>query len=217
MSELKPIDGVFKIDTSDALKGEVKSSVEKIETFKLVAETDPVLYEPIPLFDFTSPPVDPNKFASSLVETCKKEQGVGLSANQCGFKYRVFVMGANDDYVAFFNPKVLTTEGEIHMMEGCLSFPLLGLHITRPKTITVEYQDFTGETKNMTLDGISARVFLHELDHMNGIVYTQLAKPMALKSGMAKRQKMIKKIAGAYAHMMKRESTKNGTNASRNR
>jgi peptide deformylase len=215
MSEIKPIDGVFRLNTSEALTGQVKAVVENIKTFKLVAETNPILHEPIPLFDFKNPPVDPNEFASSLVETCKKEQGVGLSANQCGFKYRVFVMGANDNYVAFFNPKVLTTEGEVHMMEGCLSFPLLGLHITRPKKITVEYQDYTGETKNMTLDGISARVFLHELDHMNGIVYTQLAKPMALKSGMAKRQKMLKKIAGAYAQMMKRESMKNGTNASR--
>ena len=213
MSEIKPIDGVFKIDTSDALKGDVKSFVENIETFKLVAETDPILHEPIPEFDFTNPPVDPNKFASSLVETCKREQGVGLSANQCGFKHRVFVMGANDDYVAFFNPKLLTTEGEIHMMEGCLSFPLLGLHITRPKLITVEYQDFQGNVKNMTLDGISARVFLHELDHMNGIVYTQIAKPMALKSGLAKRNKMAKKIATAYAQMMKREKLKNGNTA----
>ena len=130
MSEIKPIEGVFKLDTSDALKGDVKSVVENIETFKLVAENDPVLFEPLPLFDFANPPVDPNKFASSLVETCKREQGVGLSANQCGFKHRVFVMGANDDYVAFFNPKVLTSEGEAHMMESCLSFPLLGLHIT---------------------------------------------------------------------------------------
>jgi len=217
MSEIKPIEGVFKLDTSDALKGDVKSVVENIETFKLVAENDPVLFEPLPLFDFANPPVDPNKFASSLVETCKREQGVGLSANQCGFKHRVFVMGANDDYVAFFNPKVLTSEGEAHMMEGCLSFPLLGLHITRAKKITVEYQDFQGETKNMTLDGISARVFLHELDHMNGIVYTQLAKPLALKSGMNKRQKTFKKLATAYAQMMKRESNTNGPNASRTR
>ena len=69
----------------------------------------------------------------------------------------------------------------------------------------------------MTLDGISARVFLHELDHMNGIVYTQLAKPLALKSGMNKRQKTFKKLATAYAQLMKRESNTNGTNASRTR
>jgi peptide deformylase len=215
MNDFKPIDGVFKLDTNDALKGEVKTVIEDIPTFKLVGEDDPILYQTLPLFDFTNPPVDPNKFASSLVETCKKAQGVGLSANQCGFNYRVFVMGANDDFVAFFNPKVLTTEGEVHMMEGCLSFPLLGLHITRPKKITVEYQDFQGEVKNMTLDGISARVFLHELDHMNGIVYTQHAKPLALKSGMTKRQKMMKKMAKTYAMLLKSGKIQNGTNAYR--
>jgi peptide deformylase len=215
MSEIKPVEGVFKLDTSDALTGNVKPVVENIETFKLVKEDDPILYEPLPLFDFKNPPVDPNTFASSLVETCKKEKGVGLSANQCGFKHRVFVMGANDDYVAFFNPKILTTEGEVHMMEGCLSFPMLGLHITRPKLITVEYQDFNGLIKNMTLDGISARVFQHELDHMNGIVYTQLAKPLALKSGMNKRQKMIRQTAKNYAMLLKSGKIKYGPNSSR--
>jgi peptide deformylase len=165
---------------------------QKIPVFSLVAETNPILKEVLPEFDFSNPPVNPNEFASSLVETCRENKGYGLSANQCGFKHRVFVMGAEDNFVAHFNPKVLKEYGEAHMVEGCLSFPLLGLSITRASMIDVEYQDFNGETKTATYSGISARCFLHELDHLNGIVYTSRAKPMALQSGKKKRDKILK-------------------------
>jgi peptide deformylase len=58
----------------------------------------------------------------------------------------------------------------------------------------VEYQDFNGVTRTTKFTGISARCFQHELDHMNGIVYTEKVKAMALQSGMSKRNKMIKKM-----------------------
>ena len=125
------------------------------------------------------------------METCKYYKGYGLSANQCGLSYRVFVMGANEEYVAFFNPKIISTSGECHMIEGCLSFPLLGLRITRPQEIEVEYQDFTGATKTTKFAGITARCFQHELDHMNGVVYTMHVKPLAMQMAMKKRSKLI--------------------------
>jgi peptide deformylase len=191
---------VLKINTADSLKFDTTPAVvESIEIFKLVSEDSPILRKVLPEFDFSNPPVDPNKFASSLVESCKKYNGLGLSANQCGFEHRVFVMGAGDDFVAFFNPKILSASGEVHMKEGCLSFPLLGLSITRPKEILVEYQDFNGKKHTTKLVGISARCFLHELDHMNGIVFTSRAKPLALKTGVEKKNKMIKKLTSFYS------------------
>lgn len=184
---------VFKINTEDAVKSTL-NVVPKAATFSLVPENHPMLKEVMPIFDFEKPPVNPNVFASNLVETCKANQGIGLSANQCGFKYRVFVMGAGDEYVAFFNPEILEVNGEAHMLEGCLSFPLLGLRITRPKEIVVQYQDFEGKKHTAKYTGISARCFLHELDHMNGIVYTEKAKPLALQLGLKKRDKQLRKI-----------------------
>ena len=181
-------DDIILYDTKDAAKVEVK-----VPTFDLIPADWPVLYKELPEFDFEKPPVDPNQFASTLVETCKKYNGLGLSANQCGYNYRVFVMGAGDEYVAFFNPKLIKTEGESHMEEGCLSWPLLNLRITRPKKIWVEYQDFTGEKKEAIFDGMSARCFLHELDHMNGIMYTSRVKPLALKFGIKKLEKIRRK------------------------
>lgn len=189
MSE-KNVDTII-FNTEESTNGSTYSKTETIPVFDLVSETDIILKEVMPEFDFTNPPVNPTEFASTLVETCKKYNGYGLSANQCGFRYRVFVMGTGDDYVAFFNPSiVLKSKKEIHMTEGCLSFPLLALSITRPEEVAVTYQDFTGEWKQATFTGISARCFQHELDHMNGIVYTSRCKPLALQMAMKKRSKV---------------------------
>jgi peptide deformylase len=185
-------------NTDETINSSNYSVQQSIPIFDLVPEDSPILREYLPNFDFENPPVKPAEFASSLIETCRQKKGYGLSANQCGFRYRVFVMGSGDEYVAFFNPKITAvSKEEVHMEEGCLSFPLLGLHITRPAEVMVEYQDFNGEKKTAQFSGISARCFQHELDHMNGIVYTSRVKPMALQQGMKKRNKlknMVKKM-----------------------
>lgn len=176
----------------------------EIPVYKLVSEDHTGLYEPAVNFDFTNPPLNANSFASSLVETCKKYGGFGLSANQCGFNYRVFVAGANDAYVAYFNPKITNySKKSIHLTEGCLTYTNLFLNITRPESITIEYQDFLGENKEMTVSGVTARVILHEMDHMDGIVFTYRAKTLALKSGYDKRDKMFKKLERASKTLTK--------------
>jgi peptide deformylase len=184
---------IIKFDTTNALSD--SPPTKKVKTFALVSEMDPILRQVLPEFDFENPPVHPNEFASTLVETCKLHHGIGLSANQCGFPYRVFVMGAEDNYVAFFNPSiVLASKKEVHMAEGCLSFPFLALRITRPEEIAVTYQDFNGAWQQTTFSGISARCFQHELDHLNGMVYTDKVKPLALQQGIKKRNKIMKSI-----------------------
>ena len=193
-------------NTEDSLKIQTSPAPVTVPIFDLVPETHPILKEVMPEFDFENPPTDPNQLASSLVETCIKHNGYGLSANQCGLKYRVFVMGAGTEYVAFFNPTVVEMYDEAHMVEGCLSFPLLGLGITRAAAIDVEYQDYTGAYKSAHYSGISARCFLHELDHMNGIVYTSRAKPIALQSGMKKRGKINKLIQKSHKSINKLEA-----------
>ena len=185
---------VFNYNTEELIKS-IPVTPAQPKVFNLIAEDNPILRQVVPEFDFDNPPVNPNEFASTLVETCKLNRGIGLSANQCGFPYRVFVMGYENNYVAFFNPEIINiSKEEVHMIEGCLSFPFLGLRITRPAEIGVRYQDYTGEWKGTTLSGISARCFQHELDHQNGIVYTDKVKPMALQSGMKKRNKIMRKI-----------------------
>lgn len=189
MNEIKN-DDILVFNTESAT---TNITTQQVKTFDLVDPSWPVMNRPTTEFDFTNPPTNPNEFASTLVDTCKKMNGLGLSANQCGYPYRVFVMGTGDNYIACFNPKIISTEGEAHMPEGCLSFPLLNLHITRPKTINVEYQDWNGEKHTATFDGMTSRIFQHQLDILNGILYTSRAKPLALKSGMKKVEKIYRK------------------------
>ena len=198
---------IVKINTDDL--GHTKITPE-VGTYELVPDNHPVLREVMPEFKFDGS-VDANSLASKLVETAKKHNGIGLSANQCGLRHRVFVMGAGDEYVAFFNPKILESKGESHMIEGCLSFPLLGLRITRPQEILVEYQDYHGQSHKAKFNGISARCFLHELDHMNGIVYTSRVKPLAFQFGLKKLNKIRRKYFNpkAMAKLAKQQSNGN--------
>jgi peptide deformylase len=187
---------IIKINTESWRQDIETTAVEnvQIEIFPLVPETHSALRKALPIFDFENPPVNPNKFASSLVETCKKHRGLGLSANQCGYEYRVFVMGNDDNYVAFFNPRIIeSSKDTVKMEEGCLSFMDLFIPVERPAEILVEYQDFTGEKKTAKFAGLTARCFQHELDHLNGIVYTHHVKPLALMMAFKKKKKLSDK------------------------
>jgi len=184
-------DEIIRFNTEDALKLQPVKP-QQATVFNLVPETDPILKEVMPEFDFGNTETTAIGLASALVETCKLHKGYGLSANQCGFRHRVFVMGYGEEYVAFFNPKIVATRGEVHMAEGCLSFPFLGLHITRPAEIDVEYFDYNGEKKTATFNGISARCFQHELDHLQGITFLERVKPLALQQSLKKRNKLMK-------------------------
>ena len=185
---------IFTYNTEEIAK-KPNAPIRQIPLFKLVPDNHPILRKTLEPFDFINRPVNPNEFASSLVETCKDHKGLGLSANQCGFPYRVFVMGAEDNYVAFFNPVIeWASDEQVQMSEGCLSFPFLVLNITRPKSIKVSYYDFVGQQRDVTLEGLSARVFQHELDHLNGIVYTDVCKPVALQMATKKQNKLMKRI-----------------------
>jgi peptide deformylase len=178
---------VIKINTD----GDGGTTIQPdIEILALVDENDPILKCTTPEFDFENPTLNPVEFASQLVETCKLKGGFGLAAPQVGVAERVFVMGSGEDFVAFFNPRILNSSKETSMVaEGCLSFPMLALKVERPSQVEVEYQDFNGVTRTGIFSGLSAHCFQHELDHLNGVCYTDRAKPMALKMGLKKRKK----------------------------
>lgn len=198
---------VISFDTKELAKVKPTQTATKISTvptYRLIPEDSEILRQELEEFDFNNRPMDPNLFASSLVETCIQNRGLGLSASQCGFKYKVFVAGAGDEYVAYFNPKILKVSDEEEIgPEGCLSFPHLYLSVYRPKWVEIEYQDFNGEKKSARLEGLTARVILHEYDHLIGVTFHSRAKPMALKSGLDKRNKMIYKLNRAQKKLNK--------------
>lgn len=140
---------------------------------KLVDSNHPLLSTELELFDFDNPPTDPIQLAYDLVETMKQERGMGLSANQCGLPYRVFCM-ESDPVLVMFNPRLLDVSSEmVELDEGCLSFKNLWLKVKRPLHIKVRYTEPNGNVVTRKFTGMSARCFLHELDHMNGIKFVE--------------------------------------------
>ena len=121
--------------------------------------------------------------------------GLGLSANQCGYRFRMFVMGSKDEQIVCINPRITDKfDDPIKLREGCLSYPGMYLYVPRYKKIEVEYHDENGKLNKEIFEGITAHVFQHELDHMNGIVYTEHVGPLALKMAKDKQSKLVNKI-----------------------
>ena len=128
----------------------------------------------MPPFDFDSD-VDPLDLACDLAETMIHSNGIGLAANQCGLRHRVFVLMA-DEIITCFNPKIVDfSEEKLYLEEGCLSYPGLLVKIKRPKKVRVRYTEPDGNTITKVFDGITARAFQHELDHLNGTAHISRA------------------------------------------
>lgn len=163
--------------------------------YELIQEASNVLRNPTTEFDFEKPPEDPKEIEKNMSEAMDKFGGIGLSANQVGLPYRMFVMKTADKgTVGFFNPKITRASQDTDLMkEGCLSFPDLYLMIKRAKSIEFEYQDVEGEKHTLILEGMGARVVQHELDHLNGIVFLQRASRLKIERALKARPKEKKR------------------------
>ena len=133
-----------------------------------------------PLTEVTDSQEGTEQIQQDLVDTMRAKNGIGLSANQIGIGARVFTMYADvkkKDIIVCFNPKIVTvSEEQVLMEEGCLSYPDLFLDISRPESVVVKYEDENKKLHKVKLDGLAARVFQHEYDHMEGIDFTQRTK-----------------------------------------
>jgi len=107
-----------------------------------------------------------------MKETMIKNQGIGLAAPQVGRLIRLIVVQIEKGAVAFINPEIVKRSKETEIMEeGCLSFPGFSLKIKRAKEIKVEALNEKGEKIRFKIKGLSARVFQHEIDHLDGILF----------------------------------------------
>jgi peptide deformylase len=139
---------------------------------KLVEYNDPILTKVCNVFDFSNPPFDPIEFSHELVKFMYDNNGLGLAANQVGVPYSVFAMRGNPDNFVCFNPKVISySENYVSLEEGCLSRKGLIVKVKRPDSIRVRFNTPNGDVRTETFLGITARVFQHEMDHMNGELY----------------------------------------------
>lgn len=168
--------------------------------YQLIEEASQVLRTPPEIFDFENPAEPPEEIAKNMAEAMEKFGGLGLSANQVGLPYRMFVMrtmreGDQESTVEpYFNPELTRVSQETELMkEGCLSFPDLYLMIKRSKTVEFKYQDVEGKEHTVMLEGLGARCVQHEIDHLNGILFLQRASRLKLERAQKARVKEKKK------------------------
>lgn len=106
-----------------------------------------------------------------MAETMYRENGVGLAAPQVGIRRRIVVLDVGDGLVELINPEIVSAEGEIGMVEGCLSVPGRRGFVVRPEKVKVKAQDRKGEWFEIEGDGLLGRCLQHEIDHLNGVLY----------------------------------------------
>ncbi|MDE6123623.1 MAG: peptide deformylase [Eubacterium sp.] len=107
-----------------------------------------------------------------MFETLYKENGVGLAAVQVGMLKRVVVIDVGEGPMELVNPEITLKEGEQREQEGCLSLPGKWGTTVRPMKVQVKAQDRNGKWQVFTGEGLKARAFCHELDHLDGILFT---------------------------------------------
>ena len=130
---------------------------------------DTLLYTPSNSVDFEDP-AELKSIEESMFELLDQQDGIGLAANQINLDKRVFVIKYRSFKKAFYNPIILDSSKNCAILvEGCLSLPAVQIPVNRPKNIRVQYQDHTGHTYTEKFSGMIARIFQHELDHLNGI------------------------------------------------
>lgn len=179
--------------TIDTGAGFVKQ--EKVDPLPLYDDNHPMLKVKIPEYEHSLPNSAMTQLIKRLKMTMKKFGGVGLSANQCGVFERVFVLGTDEFQLACINPRVIeTSEKTIKMSEGCLSYPGLYLNIERTDWIIAEFTDEKGENVRMRMEGVTARAFLHELDHMNGVRFVDHVGPVSLRMAKKRQSKLVKQM-----------------------
>jgi peptide deformylase len=112
--------------------------------------------------------------SASMVETMLNANGIGISGNQIGVLKRIIVVMVNENPTVMVNPEIIFEGRETRTeSEGCLSFPDTFLDIERPTSVTVKYRNLTGHPTIETYTGLTARCIFHEIDHLNGIVFTE--------------------------------------------
>ena len=162
---------------------------------QLIKAPNPILTQIALDWDFQLD-TNPELVEQEMIAVMQSYNGIGLAANQVGLLKRVFVIKLKDqEPFAMFNPRVLSSSEELQEGdEGCLSFTNLWLNVKRFQVIESEYFDKLGNQCIIKLEGIDSRCFLHELDHLNGICFTE--KVSLLKLALAKKKLQKRKRNG---------------------
>ena len=141
---------------------------------KIVKEKDPVLRKKSRPVEEITPRI--LTLLDDMKDTLHKANGCGLAAVQVGVLRRIVLVETEEGKLfEMINPEIIASEGEQEELEGCLSIPQVWGITHRPKTVTVRYTDRKGKVREATGDDLTARAFCHELDHLEGTLFTDHA------------------------------------------
>ena len=140
-------------------------------------------------------PSEAGTLARRLSTVAEKERGIGLSAPQIGIDTRAFVMHGPQGWVACFNPRIVEMSlATVFEEEGCLSFPGLFIKVKRRASIGAAWFDLLGKPCEATLAGVPARIFQHELDHLDGKLFID-GRSVAVAMAMKRSAKRMRRAA----------------------
>lgn len=159
---------------------------------EFVQENHPILSTQLPPFD---PGVNLGSLSKDMFLLMWSNGGIGLAAPQVGLAVRMFVMGpqTGPNYVCI-NPEIVEVSAkEETATEGCLSFPSLWLNIKRPTWVHARYTALSGEVVEQRFEGLLARCYMHELEHLDGITFIKHSSQLGLKLARARQLKSLRK------------------------
>lgn len=163
---------------------------------KLIYHPNPILEQKLTDVNIETPAFDPKELKGQMAEIMLKNNGVGLAACQVDLDQSLFIMG-NDprNILLVMNPMILEHTSETVLeYEGCLSFPGIFVKVQRPKEILVQFRDENMEEQTVKISDYSARVFLHEYDHLQGITFKDRVSKLKWDRAFTKKEKIRKKI-----------------------
>jgi peptide deformylase len=139
---------------------------------------DPVLRRRAREVEAVTP--DIRRLVEDMTDTMYDEVGIGLAAPQVGASIRLMVVGddMNRGVQALVNPVIAAQGGSVTAEEGCLSLPGVFAAVTRAEWVTLEAQDLEGAPISITARGLRARVFQHEIDHLDGVLFIDRLEPV---------------------------------------
>lgn len=164
-----------------------------MSVIELVSENDFLLKTKLEPFDFESNSA--KKISEDLIDSMIYHNGVGLAANQIGINARVFSMIHEKNPLVLFNPEIISVSDEkIRMEEGCLSFKGLYPKVNRPVGVSIKFYDVDNQPMIANFIDFSARIVLHEYDHLNGILFHDRSSKFDLSNAMKKRPIYLRKL-----------------------
>ena len=159
-----------------------------------------VMTYPDPILRKKAEPVDEiddsfRHLIDTMTEVMYEKDGVGLAANQVGILKRIIVVDAGEGPIKMINPEIVQQSEEMESFEeGCLSLPEIQIKVSRPTSVVVVGRDLQNQPVEYRAEGLLARVFQHEIDHLNGVLIIDRASSVQrslLKSKLKRLEKQV--------------------------